>query len=372
MPDFNRQQSPPQKNTFMKNPSLLLVAVLMLLSCTGHNRYSIQLDAGSSALDGYQLALYSQNADPSMAALDSAMVEKGRCTIKGTIDSTDWYVVVLHDPNRSTTITQLIYLDGKVDIKVNGERLVVEGSPVNEAWQAFMDNYEKLSANVVALNQQYMSEPSNTALQQELATAYQEFEMAFRKMAIEAVNANLDNAAGTQILKSSAAMLEDAAIERLLAKADSSFLRDPFVQDLADQLVKSKRVTIGQPFVDMVLFTPEGDTVTLSEYVAKGRYVLIDFWASWCGPCIRELPNVVSAYKKYHNKGFDVVGISLDESAADWKAAITKHGLVWPQLSDLSGWKSVAARLYAVSSIPHTVLLDPNGVIIMKDLRGEG
>lgn len=356
----------------MKNPSLLLVATILLLACTGQNRYSIQFDAGSSELDGYQLALYHQNTEPSMGALDSALVEKGRCLINGAIDSTDWYVLVLHDPQRSKTITQLVYLEGKLKAKVNGDRLIISGSSVNDAWQAFMDEYERLSASVVALNQQYMAEPSNATLQQQLASAYQEFELAFRTMAIKAVKANTNNAAGIQMLKSSASMLEDADIEGLLSEADEAFLADPFVQDLADQLVKSKRVAIGQPFVDMVLFTPEGDTVSLSEFVGKGHYVLLDFWASWCGPCIRELPNVINAYKKYHSKGFDVVGISLDESSDDWKAAITTHKLMWPQMSDLSGWKSIAAKLYGVSSIPHTVLLDPNGVIVMKDLRGEG
>ncbi|OPZ95369.1 MAG: Thiol-disulfide oxidoreductase ResA [Bacteroidetes bacterium ADurb.Bin416] len=356
----------------MKNPSLLLVATFLLLACTGQNRYAIQLDAASSDVDGYQLALYHQNADPSLGALDSALVEKGRCEINGTIDSADWYVLVLHDPQRAKTITQLVYLDGKLDVKLSGDRLQIQGSAVNDAWQGFMDEYEQLSASVVALNQQYMTDPSNAGLQQELAKAYQDFEAAFRKMALKSIKENIGNAAGVQMLKSSAAMLEDADIEGLLGEANDTFLSDPFVKDLADQLVKSKRVSIGQPYVDMVLFTPEGDTVSLSEYVGKGHYVLLDFWASWCGPCLRELPNVVNAYKKYHSKGFDVIGISLDESSQDWKAAITKHGLEWPQLSDLSGWKSVAANLYAVSSIPHTVLLDPEGVIVMKNLRGEG
>lgn len=356
----------------MKNPALLLVATLMLLSCTGQKRYTIQLDADSTAFEGYQLALYPQKAEPTMPPLDSALVDNGRCVMKGAIDTIDWFVLVLHDAQRSKTITQLVYLDGKLEVKLNGDRLVVQGSTVNQAWQGFMDNYEALSVSVVALNQQYMTDPSNAALQQELAAAYQVFEKDFRTMALEAVNANLDNPAGVQILKTSAAMLEDADIENVLAEAGGSFLEDPFVRDLSDQLVKAKRVAIGQPFVDMVLFTPAGDTVTLSEFVGKGRYVLLDFWASWCGPCIRELPFVINAYKKYHSKGFDVVGISLDESGEDWKAAIATHGLSWPQLSDLSGWRSVAANLYAISSIPHTVLLDPEGVIVLKNLRGEG
>lgn len=355
----------------MKNLFFVTVAMFALLSCTGNQRYSIRLEAGSSEYDGYQLSLYPRNADPTTPPIDSATLENGQCVLKGSLDSSDWYVLVYYDPDRTTTISELIYLDGHLTVKVEGNHLVVSGSAVNDAWQSYMDAYEKMSAPVVALSQQFRSDPTNKNLENQLDAAYQAFEAAFRTMALKAIEANLSNPAGVQILKSSGAMLEDADIEQLLSKADSSFLKDPFVSGLVDHVARGKRVAIGQPFVDVALFTPEGDTVTLSQYVGKGRYVLIDFWASWCGPCLRELPNVIKAYNKYHKKGFDIVGISLDESGDDWKAAIKQYGLEWPQMSDLAGWKSVAAGLYAVNSIPHTVLVDPNGIIVLKNLRGE-
>ncbi|MFQ5445757.1 MAG: TlpA family protein disulfide reductase, partial [Saprospiraceae bacterium] len=98
--------------------------------------------------------------------------------------------------------------------------------------------------------------------------------------------------------------------------------------------------------------------------------LLIDFWASWCGPCRRENPHVVEAYHKYHDKGFDVLGVSLDKTKARWVAAIEKDGLIWHHVSDLKGWQNAAARLYGVRSIPHTVLLDKEGKIIARGLRG--
>ena len=117
--------------------------------------------------------------------------------------------------------------------------------------------------------------------------------------------------------------------------------------------------------------TPEGKTVKLSDYVGKGKVVLVDFWASWCGPCRREMPNLVEAYAKYKNKNFEIVGVSLDQSADAWKEAIKKLNITWPQMSDLKYWNCEGAQLYAVSSIPHTVLIDGEGTILARGLHGD-
>ncbi|MGZ3901382.1 MAG: TlpA family protein disulfide reductase, partial [Bacteroidia bacterium] len=102
----------------------------------------------------------------------------------------------------------------------------------------------------------------------------------------------------------------------------------------------------------------------------KGKVVLIDFWASWCGPCRREMPNVVKAYSKYKDKGFEIYGVSLDQDKDRWIEAIKKDGITWPQVSDLKYWECEAAKIYGVQGIPFTVLLDKEGKIIAKGLRG--
>jgi thiol-disulfide isomerase/thioredoxin len=133
---------------------------------------------------------------------------------------------------------------------------------------------------------------------------------------------------------------------------------------------------VGNVAPDLKFNNPDGKELTLSSN--RGYYVLVDFWASWCGPCRGENPNVVATYKKFQNlkfkgaKGFKIFSVSLDQNAAAWKGAIASDHLEWPDhVSDLKGWSSAAARLYGVQSIPTNFLIDPKGVIIATSLRGE-
>jgi peroxiredoxin len=135
------------------------------------------------------------------------------------------------------------------------------------------------------------------------------------------------------------------------------------------RFVESMRLTaVGQPAPEIALPDPEGKVITLSSM--KGKYVLLDFWAKWCGPCRQENPNVVRAYNKYKDKGFTVFGVSLDRNKADWLQAIKEDNLTWTHVSDLKFWQSEAAKTYNITGIPFSLLLDPNGVIIAKNLRG--
>lgn len=127
----------------------------------------------------------------------------------------------------------------------------------------------------------------------------------------------------------------------------------------------------GIMFHELEMQDTEDHTVKLSQWAGKGNYVLVDFWASWCGPCRREMPFVVAAYNQYKDKGFNIVGVSFDQKKDAWKTAIQQLGMPWPQMSDLKGWKCAAVSLYGIASIPSNVLVDPTGQIVAMDLRGE-
>jgi len=132
---------------------------------------------------------------------------------------------------------------------------------------------------------------------------------------------------------------------------------------------KMKTLAIGSVAPEIALPNPEGKIVPLSSL--RGQYVLVDFWAKWCGPCRKENPNIVRAYNTYKDKGFTVYGVSLDRSKDDWLQGIREDGLTWTHVSDLKFWQSEAARTYNINAIPFSLLLDPNGKIVAKNLRGQ-
>jgi thiol-disulfide isomerase/thioredoxin len=127
----------------------------------------------------------------------------------------------------------------------------------------------------------------------------------------------------------------------------------------------------GNPFKDIISKDPQGNEIKLSDYAGKGKYILLDFWASWCPPCRAEMPRLVELYDTYKDKNFEIIGYSLDEDEDAWKKGIEQLNITWPQMSDCESWDSPAVKLYAVQAIPCILLIDPDGTIIERDLAGE-
>lgn len=173
----------------------------------------------------------------------------------------------------------------------------------------------------------------------------------------------------------SLALVSDRAMMGSYAGVNESYLLlDPAVratqegQVLAERLEVLKRSDIGVPMLDFSQQDTEGKLIRFADF--KGKYVLVDFWASWCGPCRAENPNVLKAYNRYQDKNFTVIGVSLDDKAEAWKKAIKEDQMPWTQVSDLKGFKNEVSTYYGINGIPSTLLVDPQGNIIAKDLRG--
>ena len=157
-------------------------------------------------------------------------------------------------------------------------------------------------------------------------------------------------------------------LKQLRALVDPSLIEHPYTKQL-DEFIRLADFKVGSDMPDFKLPDKDGKDFVFS--TLRGKYVLVDFWASWCGPCMREMPNVVKLYKECKGKNFEIVGISLDQKRDAWLNAVEKNKMKWIQVSDLKSWKTLPVKLCNISAVPYTVLVDPEGKVIALDLRGE-
>ncbi|MDR0412284.1 MAG: TlpA family protein disulfide reductase [Dysgonamonadaceae bacterium] len=184
---------------------------------------------------------------------------------------------------------------------------------------------------------------------------------------------NINDSTAQRIFSTSkwARRLSQEQMEGILAAAGNAFRETELYKMHSERLYNMKTSTPGNPFKDIVSKNPQGNGIKLSDYAGKGKYVLLDFWASWCPPCRAEMPRLVELYNRYKGADFEIVGYSLDKDNEAWKKGIEQLNMTWPQLSDCAFWDSPAVKSYAVQSIPCILLIGPDGKIIERGLTGE-
>ncbi|RPE09504.1 AhpC/TSA family protein [Chitinophaga lutea] len=249
---------------------------------------------------------------------------------------------------------------------------VTGGTKHQEAFNRLNSLTENVVKQSMELNKEYRAlyNAKDEAGMKKLEARFEELEASHKAIMRKYLTDDPHSPIGMYVLNQVAGYeLNVGEVEPLFNALSKEARATPTGKQFAYRLELAKKLSPGQPAIEFSQNDPEGKAVTLASF--RGKYVLIDFWASWCGPCRAENPNVVSAFNKYKDKGFTILGVSFDENKEKWVEAVKKDQLTWTQVSDLKGWANEVGKLYGIRAIPQNLLLDPQGKIVAKNLRGE-
>jgi peroxiredoxin len=356
-----------KSHSIMKNISCLLLAAL-LCGCAGQPEAIVE-----GTVTGFPDGTLAYLFDSEQRTIDSVKVTGGAYRFEVKKAYPDMALLAFEGENRTFpfflepgAITVTADFTAEPVVRFTGTESNEQLTAMNESRASYAARFQELESRLIQLETAGQAETprfdSLLTVYRQLTAKYDDDQRQFFLANPNTVFAAYGQYAGAHALHTPA---EVDSVLNLIAGAPANVFTDR-LKERRDMLAAT---AFGQSAPDFTQAQPDGTPLSLSSL--RGKLVLIDFWASWCGPCRAENPNVVRIYDRFKDRGIEILGVSLDENRAAWLGAIEEDGLTWKHVSDLKGWSNAVAQQYAVRSIPHTVLVGPDGVILAKNLRGE-
>ncbi|WP_297091623.1 TlpA disulfide reductase family protein [uncultured Draconibacterium sp.] len=348
---------------------LFVILSVALFACSQQKGYKINVN-----LEGAEgKIILEQRAEGQWAGIDTADIVDGVAVLEGEVAFPDMYYLSVNGQRAKTIVfveNANMTVSGKADSIFAAE---VTGSATHDEFNTINKEIQKISEEYMGLYQEARTAGAagDTAKANELMEQVEALYKSTNTLQEDFVKNNPASYVTPFFLSRIQYEKDEAELEAMVAALDPKLDEVPAIIDLKAKIEQLKKVAIGQTAPDFTQNDQDGNPVKFSDVYSKNELTLLDFWASWCGPCRAENPNVVATYEQYKDQGFSVFGVSLDRDKDAWLKAIEDDGLTWGHVSDLAYWNNAAAKIYAVSSIPSSLLIDKNGKIVAKNKRGE-
>lgn len=356
---------------------IAILASCLLTACGTSGNYSIK-GIVSGVEDGTVMTL-NVVENGSLSTLDSVAVSGGRFAFKGSTDTTQ-LAVVTYLLEGQITGCQFFLENGTLQLQIDAltGKQHLEGTPNNDAFQEFYDATDQLDAEASEIDDKIRITMASQGDCTDLYRQMEDLQHRFLALLTSSIKEHADKRYAYQQLMDNYSMYEPEEVKDMLKALAPTFGTDPAFNQLTAMINAQLRTSFGQPYIDFEAPILGRDNkystkASLSTYVQKNKIVLLDFWASWCSPCMGEVPNLKAAYKRFKSKGFEIVSVSVDDDVEAWLQAVKDNSMNWVQLwngpQDAS--QQEPAALYSVTAIPCTYLIDNEGTIIGRNLRGD-